>query len=112
MLLMIGTNDTKKPTPLDVYSDNIRQIVLSSKANGLTPIVATLPELTFSTYYQRNRDFIKEYSLEILRLSNMLDFVTCDMSNMEKFLIDGVHFDNEGYREIAHRFSKVILGMK
>lgn len=50
VLLMIGTNDTKKPMPIEVYRDNIRQIVMSIKANGQTPIVATLPELEFSPY--------------------------------------------------------------
>jgi lysophospholipase L1-like esterase len=112
MLLMIGTNDTKKPTPLKVYTDNIRQIVLSSKANGMTPIVATLPELTFSPYYQHNRNFTELYSEEILRLSKVLGFITCDMSKMSNYLIDGVHFDNEGYFEIASRFSETILELK
>ena len=27
MLLWIGTNDTKVPTPLDIYEDNLKQII-------------------------------------------------------------------------------------
>ena len=109
---MIGTNDTKKPTPLDIYSDNLRQIVLSAKANGMTPIVATLPELTFSPFYQSNREYTELYSREVKKLSKSLNFRTCDLTGMEDLLIDGVHFGNEGYKEIARRWSRVILELK
>ena len=112
MCLMIGTNDTKKPTPLPIYSDNLRQIILSSRANGLTPIVGTLPELRFSPYYQSNRDYIELYNTEIIRLSKNLSFVTCSMENLGDYLIDGVHFTHEGYNEIAKRFSNTILNLK
>ncbi len=112
MLLLIGTNDTKKPTPLPVYCDNLRQIILSSRANGMTPIVGTLPELEFSPYYQSNREYVDIYSAEIIKLSKELNFELCDLSNMKKYLIDGVHFDNEGYYEMASRFADKVLGMK
>jgi len=112
MLLLIGTNDTKKPTPVDVYRDNLRQIILSAKANGMTPIVATLPELKFSPYYQSNREYTEIYSKEIMGLSRDLKFEVCDLSSMDTFLIDGVHFDNEGYCEIARRFASNVLSMK
>ena len=112
MLLMIGTNDTKSPTPVDVYRDNLRQIILSAKANGMTPIVATLPELEFSPYYQANRQYVDIYSDEVRSLSRKLNFLTCDMSGMGRHLVDGVHFGNAGYTEIARRFSDKILGLK
>jgi len=112
MLLMIGTNDTKKPMPIDIYRDNLRQIILSAKANGMTPIVATLPELEFSPYYQRNRQHTDLYSEEIKSLSRQLNFLICDMSDMDKYLVDGVHFGNAGYVEIARRWADKILGLK
>ena len=112
MLLLIGTNDTKKPTPLPVYRDNLRQIILSSRANGMTPIVGTLPELEFSPYYQSNREYVDIYSAEIIKLSKELNFEVCDLSKMKKYLIDGVHFDNEGYTEVASRFADKVLDMK
>tara|TARA_Y100001937_G_scaffold119452_1_gene175216 strand:- start:337 stop:888 length:552 start_codon:yes stop_codon:yes gene_type:complete len=111
MLLLIGTNDTKKPTPTGVYRDNLRQIITSARANGMTPIVGTLPELEFSPYYQSNREYTEVYSKEIIKLSKELNFEICDLSKMEKLLIDGVHFDNEGYQEIARRFADKILSM-
>ncbi len=111
MLLLIGTNDTKKPTPVDVYRDNLRQIIVSARANGMTPIVGTLPELEFSPYYQSNREYTEIYSKEIIKLSKELNFEICDMSKMDPYLIDGVHFDNEGYYEMASRFADKILSM-
>lgn len=111
MLLLIGTNDTKKPTPVDVYRDNLRQIIMSARANGMTPIVGTLPELEFSPYYQANREYTEIYSKEVIKLSKELNFEICDMSKMDPYLIDGVHFDNEGYYEMASRFADKILSM-
>lgn len=112
MLLMIGTNDTKMPIPVSVYCDNLTQIILSSKANGMTPIVGTLPELEFSPYYQEHREYTDLYSKEVLRLAKEYKFMTCDMSNMRSYLIDGVHFDNEGYTELANRWAEKILSLK
>lgn len=111
-LLLIGTNDTKKPTPLDVYEDNLRQIILSIKVNGMIPIVGTLPELTFSPYYAKNRDWILKYNKLIKNLSNKLNFDVCSMDGMENYLIDGVHFTHEGYNEVAKRWSEKILSLK
>ena len=111
-LFMIGTNDTKKPTPLDVYEDNMRQIILSIKANGMIPIVATLPELEFNPYYAKNRNWIDKYNKVITTLSKSLDFLICPMNNLSVHLIDGVHFTHEGYKEIAKKWSKKILSLK
>ena len=109
---MIGTNDTKIPIPIGVYKDNIRQIVLSARANGMTPVVATLPELKFSPYYQTNREYTQIYSDEIVKMSVEYDYEVCDMSDMGAYLVDGVHFDNEGYTKIALKMAEKILGMK
>lgn len=106
MLLMIGTNDTKKPTPLHIYRDNMRQIIMSAKANGMNVVVATLPELKFTPYYLNNKDFIERYNAEIKSLSKQLNFHVCEMDGLERHLIDGVHFTHEGYKEIAKRWAK------
>ena len=111
-LLMIGTNDTKKPTPVDIYKDNLRQIINSIRANGKTPIVATLPDLEFSPYYMFNRDYIGKYNEVILKLSNKMNFMVCKMDGLKEFLIDGVHFTHEGYNEVAKKWSKTILSLK
>ena len=109
--LLIGTNDTKSPIPLDVYEDNLRQIILSMKAHGMKVIVATLPELKFSPFYPENRHHTEIYSRKIREMSKKLNFTVCELNNMENYLIDGVHFGNDGYKEIALRFCDTILNM-
>ena len=111
-LLWIGTNDTKGPTPLDIYKDNLRQIVCSMKVNGMIPIVATLPELKFSPYYARNREYVEQYNGVILDLAFELKFDICCMDLLGDHLIDGVHFTHEGYNEVARRWSEKILSLK
>jgi lysophospholipase L1-like esterase len=108
MLLWIGTNDTKVPTPLDIYEDNLKQIINSAKAHGMNVIVATVPELGFSPFYLNNKDYTKKYSKIVRDLSKKLNFKVVEMEGMEKYLIDGVHFTHEGNLEIAKRFSEVI----
>tara|TARA_R110002020_G_scaffold124200_1_gene281137 strand:- start:2474 stop:2803 length:330 start_codon:yes stop_codon:yes gene_type:complete len=108
---MIGTNDTKNPTPIHIYRDNVKQIIMSARAQGMTPIVGTLPALKFSPYYQNNREYIDIYNIELERMSSELGFILCDMSGLDNLLIDGVHFDNEGYIEIAKRFAAAILSL-
>ena len=111
-LLLIGTNDTKKPTPSSIYEDNLIQIIQSIQANGMIPIVGTLPSLTFSPYYAKNRNWTAKYNKVIKNLSEHLNFDICLMDNMEEYLIDGVHFTHEGYNEMAKRWSKKILALK
>jgi len=110
--LLIGTNDTKLPMPLPVYEDNLRQMILSIKSKGMIPIVATLPELKFSPYYTANRHYTEIYSDKIREMSEEYSFRICELNNMEKFLVDGVHFNNAGSVEIASRFSEIILSME
>ena len=112
MLLWIGTNDTKVPTPLDIYEDNLKQIINSGKAHGMNVIVATVPELGFSPFYLNNLEYTKKYTSVVEKLSKEMNFKIVDMSDMETHLIDGVHYTHEGNVEIANRFAKVIIGKK
>jgi len=111
-LLMIGTNDTKKPTPLEIYEDNLKQIINSIRVNGKMPIVATLPDLKFSPYYMSNREYVVKYNRVIAKLSKEMNFIVADMSDLESHLIDGVHFTHEGYKEIAKRWFKTIMSLR
>ena len=113
-LLLIGTNDTKLPMPVDIYSDNIRQLVSSIRANGKIPIVGTLPELRFSPYYAQNREYVEIYNGVLKELSKPknLDFRLCSFDDMGQYLIDGVHFTHEGYNKVAQRWAEQILALK
>tara|TARA_X000001388_G_scaffold73237_1_gene64733 strand:+ start:167 stop:730 length:564 start_codon:yes stop_codon:yes gene_type:complete len=112
MLLMIGTNDTQASISPDIYEDNLRQIISIASIHGMTTIVATLPELDFTPLYLKNKNFIKQYNKVIRKLSRELSFKICDMTGIESFYIDGVHFKHVGNLEIADRFYKTILKLQ
>jgi len=109
MTLWIGTNDTKIPTPLDIYEDNLRQIINCAKVFGMRVILGTVPALAFSPFYMNNRDYTKKYSEVVQKVAQDMRVDICNFDGMEKYLIDGVHFTHEGNNEIAKRFHDVIL---
>ena len=111
-LLWIGTNDTKIPNPTEIYYDNLKQIINSIKANGMMPIIATLPTLKFSPYYAQNREFIISYNNTIVEIAHETNIRLCYMNGLEEYLIDGVHFTHEGYNKVASIWSKKILSLK
>ena len=112
MLLIIGTNDTQIGTPVDIYEDNLRQIISIAKVHGMKVIVGTLPQLAFTPLYISNTGLITEYNKVIKKLSKTLDFDICGLENTEEFYIDGVHFTHEGNLELAKRFYNAILDIR
>ena len=108
-LILIGTNDTQKNIPSDIYEDNLKQIVNMCKIHGMHVIVGTLPKLGFTPLYYKNTGKIEVYNSVIHKLSVEMNFSTCDMSGVEVDYIDNVHFTNKGHKEIAKRWSHRIL---
>ena len=108
-LVLIGTNDTASNIPVEIYEDNIRQIVKILKIHGKHIIFGLLPKLEFTPIYYKNASLIDEYNKVLKKLSHELNFELCDMSGTEKYYIDGVHYTNEGYCELAHRWAEKIL---
>ena len=90
-LLLIGTNDTKTPMPLDIYRDNLRQII--------------------SSYYKLNREYVDKYNKVIKEMSKEMNFMVCELDGLAPHLIDGVHFTHEGYKEVAKRWAKAIMSL-
>ena len=78
----------------------------------MKPIVATLPPLEFTPYYIHNREYTDIYSEEVRRLSKILKFDVCEMEGLAKYLVDGVHFNNAGYKKIAEKWADKILSLK
>ena len=109
LLVMIGTNDTQQGIPHRVYLDNLRQVVGIGNLSGMNVIVATLPQLHFTPLYLKNKQLIDDYNKCIVRSSSILKYTVCDMSGVEKYYVDGVHFTNKGNVEIASRFKKSIM---
>tara|TARA_Y100001963_G_scaffold159824_1_gene265517 strand:- start:3334 stop:3891 length:558 start_codon:yes stop_codon:yes gene_type:complete len=108
-LLMIGTNDTQKAMPVEIYEDNMRQMIDMLKVHGKHIIVATLPKLGFTPLYFKNSGLIQEYNYIIEKLSIELGYDICDMSGTEKHYVDNVHYTHEGYVELAKRWADIIL---
>ena len=111
MLLLIGTNDTKINTPTGVYEDNLRQIISMAKIHNMNVIVGTLPTLAFTPLYLSNTENIDKYNKSIYKLSKSIGFNVCDLSGLEKYYVDGVHFTHKGNIEIAKRFMEAILSI-
>ena len=110
MLLLIGTNDTQLKVPIDIYEDNLRQIISMARIHGMHVIVSTLPELAFTPLYL-NRSYIKKYNDVINKLSQKMDFTLCNISGVENYYLDGVHLTHEGNKQLAHKFANTIIGL-
>jgi len=108
-LIMIGTNDTQRSIPVDIYEDNLRQIINMCKIHGMHIIIATLPSLGFTPLYYKNSHLIRDYNIVIENLARKLGLDLCDMAGVEKYYVDGVHFTNAGHKEIAKRWFQKIL---
>ena len=107
--IMIGTNDTQKAIPPEIYEDNLRQIIDMCKIHGMHIFISTLPKLALTPLYYKNSHLIKSYNAVIMRLSNELGLDVCEMTGVERHYIDGVHFTNAGHKEIAKRWATQIL---
>ncbi len=107
--LLIGTNDTQIAMPPEVYEDNIRQIVRICNIHDMHVIASTLPSLGFTPLYYKNSHLIEDYNKVLQKLSMTMHFDICDLTGVEKHYIDGVHFTNEGHKEIAKRWATTIL---
>ena len=56
------------------------------------------------------KDYIEKYSNIIREKADLYGYKICDLSHMKDYLVDGVHFGNNGYKEIAQSFFNVIKG--
>ena len=92
-----------------MYEDNIRQIIKILNIHGMHTIVGLLPKLDFTPIYYKNSYLIAEYNKVLKTLARELDFSLCDLSGTEVHYIDGVHFSNKGYKEIAKKWANKIL---
>ena len=64
--------------------------------NGLHIILSTLPKLGFTPLYFKNSKLIEDYNEVINKLSKEYNLNVTNMSGVEEYYVDGVHFNNEG----------------
>jgi lysophospholipase L1-like esterase len=111
--LMAGTNDSKNPDwPVDLYKDNLRQIIRIFRRENIKLLLGTLPPVKGNTMpcfdSKRSNQWIQEANLAIEDLIKEYDLILVDFSDMAEYLIDGVHFGYRGYMEMARRWFDII----
>lgn len=109
--LLVGTNDTKIPIPLEIFRDNITQIIRAAQVHDMYVVLGTLPPLQFCPFYLKNREYIQLYSDEIKRIASEMQLPICDLSGLGEYLVDGVHFTHQGYVEMAKLWAAKILSL-
>ncbi len=109
--LLVGTNDTKIPIPVDIFTDNIKYIVAASQVHEMNIVLGTLPPLEFCPFYLKNRDYIQLYSEVIRTVSEESSIPVCDLGDIGGYLVDGVHFTHLGYVKMAELWASKILSL-
>lgn len=109
MTILIGTNDTQKNIPVEIYEDNLRQIINTGKIFKKHIYLLTLPKLSFTPLYLKNSNNIVEYNLVIHKLAAENNLNLINLDGVESHYVDGVHFKHSGNIEIAKRIKTAIL---
>lgn len=109
--LLIGTNDTQINLPVELYEDNMRQIIMVMQNFYKDVCVGLLPRVYGSgllSYPKNSQEQINKFNEVILKLQNKMYFFVADFTNMKYNPIDTVHFSNNGYKEMAEILYKTI----
>lgn len=111
--LMAGTNDSKNPDyPLDLYKDNMRQMINIFRRHDLRLLIGTLPPIKGDEmpcfFTRESNEWIQKANVVIRELADEYTLPLVDFSDMEEYLIDGVHLNYAGYLKMAHRWFKAI----
>lgn len=109
--LLIGTNDVAVPMPLEIYRDNLLQIISAARIHGMRVILGQLPPVGFHPGVLGRQEAIGEYSAEVRRIAGELGLVTCSFEDLREHLADGLHFRHEGYVRMAEIWAEAILGL-
>ena len=111
-ILVAGTNDSKNPNyPVELYEDNMRQMVRIFRRFGINLFLGTLPPVQptpMPCFSAASNDWLKQANNAIAGFAQNGQVTCVDLRDMEPYLIDGVHFGYEGYLEMARRFFKAI----
>lgn len=103
-LLLIGSNDTFISTPADVYEDNLRQTLMVMKNRFCNVGIGLLPPIIgpgLLSYPKNANQQVKKYNEVILDVAEKYSVFASDFSWMGEYIIDTVHFGNEGYKKMA-----------
>ena len=111
--LMAGTNDSKNPRyPIDLYKDNMVQMLRIYRRFGLKAFLGTLPPVqpaVMPCFSSASNEWIARANEAIEELATGEGVILVDFRDMGDYLVDGVHFGHDGYKEMARRFAEAIL---
>lgn len=103
-IILIGTNDLQIPMPREMFTDNLLTI-MSTLEDWMPALWCTLPPVGGYGLPMYSTEHWESYN-DIIRSVGGDNLV--DLSDMGEYLVDTVHFGNEGYKEMARRiFHKV-----
>ena len=109
LILIIGTNDIKIPTPTNIFRDNVSKIVNQARCLGKEIIMSSIPNITLSPAYLSNKSHLIQYNEILKEISDENKTFFVRLNSLDQYLIDGVHFTNLGNVKIAEKFAEYIL---
>lgn len=116
VVLLCGTNDSKDTVnmPPDVFRKNIEGIIRIASTYDKEVLLCTIPDLQgfgAPDYSQDSKGRIYQFNSMIRDIADLNKNVKelIELKGIPgEYYADGVHFNNDGYKEIARRVMKAI----
>ena len=122
VLIEIGTNDCVDQLPLDLYRDNIFQIlktcqccqspfnqVYRYKRKILVGSLISLEGFGLLYYGKEGQELLVKYNEILKEITKEFGVPLVDLTPLAKYRIDACHLNNAGYKEMARLFGEEIL---
>jgi lysophospholipase L1-like esterase len=112
VILLIGTNDSRNKFPVEVYIDNVKQIIRVCRILRKKIYLLSIPPFFYHRHFlwydKQARLLIDEYNEKLSEMENVV-FIDLNKQIEENDLIDGVHFTHEANVKIAKFLAKSLL---
>jgi lysophospholipase L1-like esterase len=117
VLLETGTNDTRDFIPVEIFKDNLYQIVMTIRCSrsvlgNRKLILASLVSVRgpgLVCYSTKSEHYLEQYNVALKEIADKYAIPYVDLTGLKDYRIDGCHFDNKGYREVARLFMEKII---
>ena len=111
VLLMIGTNDAKERVPVPIFRKNLKELIQLCILFKKRVILATLPSIKGTGLFDYpigSQWYVDQYNEIIKKFLYNYEVAFVDMTPLNKYRIDKVHFDNMGYKAMAEIWMEAI----
>ncbi|MFT6981783.1 MAG: lysophospholipase L1-like esterase [Crocinitomicaceae bacterium] len=112
--IMIGTNDIKNKTSLNVFIDAYKQIIVKARLMAVNDniVLFKIPRFTKEVFYPYNFEMNSQVeafntAIEELAVQNGLRTIELELDDDDFF--DGVHFSTKGSNSAAQQLANFIL---